>query len=136
MSEEGVELIVQNGGKQTRQIQTTSGKLSIQRTVQVPQILVKDESGRVHYQRAGKPIVPFDEYLHIADLPFKMSEGMMRETASWGQSQISYKMAEEMMKEKCGYEVSSEYIRQVTDYIGGQLFEKDQENAENLDKNR
>jgi hypothetical protein len=44
-------------------------------------------------------------------------------------------MAEEMMREQCGYTVSREHIRQVTDYIGGQFFERDQEKADNLDKN-
>jgi hypothetical protein len=69
---EGVELIVHNGGKQTRQVQRTSGKLSIRRRVQVPHLLIKDESGKVHYRIAEKPIVPLDEYLHIVDLPVKM----------------------------------------------------------------
>jgi hypothetical protein len=43
-------------------------------------VLIKDESGKVQFRKGGKPVVALDEYLDIGgDLPFKMSEGMMRD---------------------------------------------------------
>jgi hypothetical protein len=60
---------------------------------------------------------------------------MMSETAEWGESQRSYKAAEEKMKKKCGYDVSSEQIRRVTDFVGGQFSGRNNKNAKNLDEN-
>jgi hypothetical protein len=132
---EGVECVVRNGGKQTREIQTTSGKLKITRTVQRPEVVVKNEAGETEFKLNAQPIIAKDEYLHIENLPFKMSENMMTETADWGESSSSYESAAKKMREKCGYDMSSELIRQVTDYIGELFFEKDRENAKDIDKN-
>jgi hypothetical protein len=116
-------------------MQTVSGKLNMSRSVYRLEAIKKDESGKVVSVEKREPIALLDEYLRIENLPFKMTERMMAETADWGESQRSYEMAEKKMKEKCGYCVSSEYIRQVTDYVGGRFFEKDKEKAKDLDKN-
>jgi hypothetical protein len=118
-----------------RQIQTTSGKLNIDRTFYRPAINIKDEDGKVIFTMPGKPTALLDAYLNIENLPFKMTERMMSETADWGESCASYEAAAKKMKEKCGYELSSEHIREVTDYVGGRFFEKDKENAKDIDKN-
>jgi hypothetical protein len=97
-------------------------------------VLIKDEQGTIRLRIDREPIMVLDEYLNIGGLPFKMSEGMMAETAFWGQSQGSYETAEKMMREKRGYEISRETIRQVTDYRGKRIFEEEQRKAENLDE--
>jgi hypothetical protein len=82
----------------------------------------------------SKTAMPVDEYLGIAGLPFKMTKQMMGETAYWGQNQSSFKMAHEVMNGRLGHQISDELIREVTEYVGRQVYEEDKKRAEETDK--
>jgi hypothetical protein len=69
----GVEINLQNGGKQSKQMQTLNGKLRIERTVYRPEIEIKDETGNTHFTMKGAPLALLDKYLDIDKLPFKMT---------------------------------------------------------------
>jgi hypothetical protein len=85
-----------------------------------------------------REIIPLDEYLRIAGLPFKMSPAMMAETAFWGQHESSFKSAEAMIRKCVATERTDALIREVTDYVGTQVVEEDTRRAnpieENMDK--
>jgi hypothetical protein len=134
MAGAGIEIEARNGGKQEIHIQTLNGDVRLSRSVLRPAILIKDEEGETVFTLKGQPVVPLDEYLRIDGLRFKMTEMMMNETAFMGQSQASYEMARYMM-EREGYHVTAEYIRQVTNYIGKQVFERDTARARETEKN-
>ena len=53
---------------------------------------VQGEGTRESGHRNGE-IIPLDEYLRIAGLPFKISPEMMAETAFWGTHECSFKSA-------------------------------------------
>jgi hypothetical protein len=97
--------------------------------------LVKDAEGKTAFSIQMHPIAPMDEYLGIDKLPFKMTRKMMNETAFMGQNQPSYQMAEYMMSKREGYNVSAEYIRQVTNYVGNEVFEHKTRSAIKTEKN-
>jgi hypothetical protein len=48
--------------------------------------------------RRNREILPLDEYLRIAGLPFKMSPEMMAETAFFGVHESSFVSVEQMMR--------------------------------------
>ena len=77
-----------------------------------------------------KSIAPLDEYLGVANLPFKMTRLAMLEVAFWGQNQCSYQRAEEILYKKRGMKVNDDTIRLVTDYIGKLIFAEDCHKAE------
>jgi hypothetical protein len=134
MAAAGIEIEAHNGGKQEIHIQTLNGDVRLSRSVLRPAILIKDEEGKTAFTLKGRPTAPLDEYLHIDKLPFKMTELMMSETAFMGQSQASYEMARCMM-EREGYHATAEYIRQVTNYVGKQVFDRDTARALETEKN-
>jgi hypothetical protein len=80
-------------------------------------------------------IIPLDDYLGLAELPFKMSRPMMIEAAYWGQHEGSYKSAEKIVKKFYGAGITDSLIREVTDYAGKAVFEEDCKNAANIAKN-
>jgi hypothetical protein len=100
--------------------------LAIKRSV----LKVQQEEGERH-----REIIPLDEYLGIAGLPFKMSRAMMAETAFWGQHESSFKSAEEMIRKCVPTEITDALIREVTGYVGRQVFEEDTRRAMAIEKN-
>jgi hypothetical protein len=130
MREAGVE--VRNAGGQDRKILTVNGELRLHRSV-----LKKERGARGECE--GKPVrekevIPLDEYLKINTLPFKMTRQVMSQTAFWGQNQGSFRMAETIMREKQGIEVSDSRIRQTTYYVGRQVYEEDGKKAGDPDR--
>jgi hypothetical protein len=130
MREEGVE--VRNAGKQERRILTCNGELRLRRSVMKKEKGAHSDSGQKSVRE--KEIIPLDEYLKINRLPFKMTHAVMSEAAFWGQNQSSFKMAETIMREKQGIEVSDSRIRQTTYHVGKQVFEEDGKKAEEPDR--
>jgi hypothetical protein len=80
-------------------------------------------------------IIPFDEYLRIAGLPFKMSPEMMAETAFWGTRECSFKPAEQMIRRCVPMQITGALIREVTEYVGREVFEEDSLRARPIEKN-
>ncbi len=66
---------------------------------------------------------PFDEYLGIDKLPFKISIRAMIEIAFWGQNQPSFQKAKEIIKRVNGIDLSYVTIMNVTEYVGKIVFD-------------
>ena len=103
---------------------TIKGELEITRTVLRPKD--KESQEKLLALEKMKSIIPLDSLLRIDDLPFKMTREMMCEVAFWGQNQSSYKSASEVIAKVHGISISSEMVRQVTDYVGNIIFKKDE----------
>ena len=77
-----------------------------------------------------KSIAPFDCYLGIAGLPFKMTVEMMLRLAYWAQNQCSYQDAEDTVCNIDGIYVNDDTIRLVANHVGNIIFEQDCRRAE------
>jgi hypothetical protein len=75
-------------------------------------------------------VVPLDDYLHLTDLPFKMTPEVMLNLAYWAQSQGSYQEAEEAIFRAHKVRISDDTIRQVANHIGGIVYQEDCRQAE------
>jgi len=122
--------MVRNKGKQERQIQTTQGVLNIRRSV-----LKVRRDGTEEATKRNAEIIPLDEYLRIAGLPFKMSPEMMAETAFFGAHESSFKSAEGMIQRCIPTQITDTLIREVTEYVGRAVFEEDTRRACPIEKN-
>ena len=60
----------------------------------------------------------------------------MIEIAFWGQNQPSFKKAKEIIKRVHNIEISCSIVREVTEYVGGLLFQKILNNANSIWDNR
>jgi hypothetical protein len=98
-------------GKQERQIQTTQGVLTLRRSV----LKIQREGTEGAAVQRNAEIVPLDEYLQIAGLPFKMSPEMMAETAFWGTHECSFKSAEQLIRKCVPTQITDTLIREVTE---------------------
>jgi hypothetical protein len=107
---------------------TVNGKLEYSRYVLRPQ--TKEDEQRLKEIEGVTLIVPMDEYLEIAKLPFKMTADLMVEVAFWGQNQRSYQAAEEALLKVLGVSVNDDTIRMVTNAIGSIVYENDCRAAE------
>jgi len=116
--------MLKNDKKRTCCIVTVKGELAITRTVLRPKD--KGSQQRLLAMEKMKSVIPLDSLLRIDDLPFKMTREMMCEVAFWGQNQSSYKSASEVIEKVHGISISSETVRQVTDYVGNIIFKKDE----------
>jgi hypothetical protein len=120
-------VILKNDKKQTCCIITVNGELKIRSTILRP----KDKASLIKLleMEKVKSVVPLDRILRIDDLPFKMTREMMCEVAFWGQNQASYKSASEVITKVHRISISSETVRQVTDFVGHLVFKKDEREA-------
>jgi hypothetical protein len=99
---------VRNEGTREKRIQTIHGELRLRRSV----LKVKHEGEE---ERNGmKEAVPLDEYLGITELSFKMTKQMMDKAAFWGQNQLSFRMAEEILQKLYGTRMTDDHIREAT----------------------
>jgi hypothetical protein len=107
------------------EITTIHGKLNIVRTM-------------LYERKSGECVFPKDEYIEIADLPFKMTKAMMCETAYYAQNQASFASASDMILRSMGIEIDKETVRKVSDYVGGKVHAADVQRAaetyENIEK--
>jgi hypothetical protein len=77
-------------------------------------------------------VTPVDDYLRITNLPFKMTPEVMLNIAYWAQSQGSYQEAEEAILRAYQIRINDDTIRQVANYIGNIVFQKDCSDAEDV----
>jgi hypothetical protein len=84
---------VRNGGTCEKRTQTIHEELRLKRSIL--KVKHRGEGGGGGWM---KETVPLDEYLGITRLPFKMTKGMMDETAFRGQNQLLFRMAEEIVQ--------------------------------------
>ena len=85
--------------------------------------------------KRSREILPLDEYLQITGLPFKMSPEMMAETAFFGVHESSFASAEQMMRKYLPCQISDTLIREVTEYVGRNVFEEDTRRACPIEQN-
>ena len=89
------------------------------------------ESKKKLFEISGvKSIYPLDEYLGISKLPFKITASAMLRIAYWSQNQSSYQRAEDTVYEIMGIRLNDDTMREVTNYVGGVVFQNDCERAE------
>ena len=77
-----------------------------------------------------KSTAPLDSYLGVAGLPFKITPSAMVKIAYWAQNQSSYQRAEDAIAEAMHINVNDDTVRQVTNYVGGIVFQNDCRRAE------
>jgi len=78
-----------------------------------------------------KSIIPFDSYLGLSGLPFKITPAAMLEIAYWAQNQSSYQRAEEAIHKAIQIWVNDDTIRSVSNFVGNMIFKNDCKKAEN-----
>jgi hypothetical protein len=101
---------------------TTQGKVSYARYALRP--TDKEQRNSLEKMAGSKSVVPLDEWLGVARLPFKMSVKAMLEVAFWAQNQNSYQRSEKILKRN-GMPVNDTTIRQVANFVGGFVFRRD-----------
>jgi len=74
-------------------------------------------------------VVPFDEYVEINGLPYKVTKQMMLKISYYAQNQASFEATSKLFKEEFGIEISGKQIEKISEYIGKKVFEKDTEVA-------
>jgi len=105
-----------------------NGCLTINRYVLRPK--TKADADALHAGEGINAVVPLDDYLHISDLPFKMTPEVMVNVSLWAQGQSSYQEAEEAVLRAHKLKVSDDTIREVTNYVGDVVFREDCRQAE------
>ena len=89
------------------------------------------ESKSLLWQKYGiKSVAPLDSYLGVAGLPFKITPSAMVKIAFWAQNQGSYQRAEDAISEAMHINVNDDTVRQVTNFVGGVVFQNDCRRAE------
>jgi len=66
-----------------------------------------------------------DSYLGLSGLPFKITPAAMLKIAYWAQNQCSYRRAETAISEMLRVTVDNDTIRNVTNFVGGMVFQND-----------
>lgn len=89
----------------------------------------KEQREELERRTGSKSVVPLDDWLGVSRLPFRMSIKAMLEVAFWAQNQCSYQRAEEIFKRN-GMTVNDTTIREVANYVGKYVFERDCKRAE------
>ena len=116
-------IVLRTNKKYSRSILTINGWLSIRRYVLRPK--TKADADKLHLQEGLNAVVPMDDYLNLTGLPFKMTPEVMLTAAFWAQSQSSYQEAEESIMRACQLKINDDTIRQVTNHVGGIVFQED-----------
>ena len=90
-------------------------------------LIPKDKgSGELLQQLLGvKSIYPMDSYLGLSGMPFKITPAALLKIAYWAQNQSSYQRAEDAIAEALHIRVGDDTIRQVTNFVGGMVFQND-----------
>ena len=100
-----------------------NGWLSINRYALRPK--TKADADMLRKQEGVNVVVPLDDYLHLSNLPFKMTPEVMVNVAYWAQNQGSYQEAEDAFLRAYQIKINDDTIRQVANYIGSIIFHED-----------
>lgn len=122
---------IKNKGKRKISITLLYGEICINRSI----LQIKDKINLADYNLNSKEIIPFDEFLNISNLPFKISKEMMIEMAFCGQNQPSFNDAKMLLEKYRNIKTNTETILQVTEYVGKTVFEQDDKEAQENYKN-
>jgi hypothetical protein len=102
---------------------SANGWLKISRYVLRPK--TSADAKRLDELEGLSAVVPMDDYLRLARLPFKMTPEVMLNVAYWAQSQGSYQEAEDAIIRAYGYRINDDTIRQVANLVGSMVFKED-----------
>ncbi len=119
---------LENKGKRSTTLTTLHGKVEINRTI----LRITNDIELKDYDLKSKEIIPFDEFLGIDKLPFKITKEMMVEMAFCGQNQVSFSNAKMLLKKYYNIESNTDTILQVTEFVGKLVFEDDDEKAQEV----
>ena len=100
-------------GKNRIELIMVNGKIEMSRTI----LQIVGDIDLKKYNLKSKLIVPLDEYLGIDKLPFKVSLRAMIEIAFWGQNQVSFEKASEIIYRVDGIQLSYVSVMNITKYI-------------------
>lgn len=112
---------------------TANGKITYERYALKPK--TKDDYDKLYTLEKRTTVVPLDEYLGLANLPFKMTPFAMISVAESAVRQLSYKAAADDLLRSCGIEISYDYVRKVTNHIGEIVYRHDLEIANTIEQN-
>ena len=112
---------LKNKGLYPRDILTLGGKLTLKRTLLVPE--VRDEQGDI------KGIYPLDQELMIDHAPFKATYRAMAAIAKEGIRCTSYPKSATEIQEKYHFEISPAQVKRITDYVGQLVYRDDCQRA-------
>jgi len=115
--------VLRTNKRYVRSILTTNGWVSYNRYVLRPKSPV--DADVLRDKENLNAVVPLDDYLCVTGLPFKMTPEMMLNVAYWAQNQGSYQEAEDSILRAYGIKLNDDTVRQVTNYIGSLVFERD-----------
>lgn len=101
---------------------TVNGKIKYSRNVLRPRS--KSERDLLKEKTGSRSVVPLDDMLGVSGLPFKITPQAMAMVAYWGQNQTSYQRAEEALGQ-LGIHTNDDTVRQVTNHVGGIVFQND-----------
>lgn len=130
--------MLKNKGKRNIKFLLLTGPIEIKRTI----LKIQGDVDLKKYGLENKEIIPLDEYFEISKLPFKVSIKAMIEIAFWGQNQVSFNRASEIISRTLGITISPYNVRKITEYIGKIVYDynysealKSWNNRMNLDIN-
>lgn len=77
----------------------------------------------------SREIIPYDTFLGIDKLEYKISKEAMIEIAFWGQNQNSYNQAKQMLEKYRNINLGTDTVLKVTEYVGKIVYEEDDRQA-------
>lgn len=122
---------LENKGKRSITFITLHGRIDINRTI----LRITNDVNLDDYDLKSKEIIPFDEYLGIDKLPFKITKEMMVEMAFCGQNQASFADAEMLLGKYYNVKSNQDTILQVTEFVGKLVFNSDDNKAQEIYNN-
>jgi hypothetical protein len=107
----------------SKTILTIHGQLTFSRNVLRPKS--KEDLKKLLETENIKSVVPLDQYLGIAKLPFKITVDAMLQISYWAQNQLSYQRAEDAISKIMHVSVNDDTVRLVSNFIGNIIFRED-----------
>lgn len=124
------DIILRTNRLYTRNLITLNGEITYERYVLRP--ATENDKKKLLSLENIKTVIPLDEWLCIANLPFKITPNAMIEIAWYAAYQLSYFSAAEIIQKSLNIILSQETIRLVTDYIGKIVYNNDLNMANNI----
>ena len=120
---------LKNKGLYPRDILTLGGKITLQRTLLVPE----DQNSTYNLKKIEDSggVYPLDQVLMINNAPFKATYRMMAAIAKEGIRCTSYPKSAVEIKEKYHVKISPAQVKRITDYVGKLTYLDDCNRADN-----
>jgi hypothetical protein len=126
----GIGINLTTNRKHYRKIITKNGVVPYERYVLRP--TTKDDLEILKKTENRTTVVPLDEWLKIADLPFKITPAAMLDIARCAITRLCYKEATLEIREKMKTEIAVETVHKVTDFIGSIVNDHEIKSAEKI----